>query len=983
MANQNRLMFICTAAVLAAAGAAHARPGPDVIVGDIPDRSNFGVLGGKAAWAIGTTSCNIGDQELIWTANTNQHPVISQNLYRLSNGRFEQIGQAWLKHGFCALQGTVCSSGCQPSPLGCGALGILCSDPYSSGLNGDQGGLGPKSEVNASSGAFPYPFSGQGSTGNTLFKRLQADVADIGVAGATYYVSSMYVQPEDAQAHNNNNNESYRPVSFSGTNMNLAGATQREKPGIQAWKDQDPSVTLSNVDVAADGRFIVGSNATLVSPGVWRYEYAVQNLNSHRSGQGFSIPIPAGAVVSNVGFHDVDYHSGEPYSSTDWAPVVGGTSVSWSTQTFAQNANANALRWDTIYNFRFDCDQAPGSGSATIALFRTGAPSTVVGAAVIPGGGPPPPPSNDLCSNATSVGNGVTTFSNVNAASEAPTQNACGSSNTFFNDVWYQYSSPCSGDVAINLCGASFDTKLAVYTACPAGDNSAIACNDDSDDCGINSLQSSLSFSAAAGTTYFIRLASFNNGATGFGNMTIAGPTCGPVGPVNDNCAAATVISSPSTPFDNTGATTDGPDEPASCNFFGDTQIASDIWYRYTAPCSGDYTFSLCGSSYDTEIALYPDSCPTSGGSVIACNDDFCGVQSELGIALAAGSTYLIRIGGYQGAQGTGTINITAPMCAVPGETCAAAVNLPAYGSFPYSNADAATNGPNDVCASFGADIWFSYTACASGMHTLDTCTNNAYDSVLVVYTGGCNSLTQVACNDDGGCGVNGLGSALSWDASAGTTYFFRVGGYNGETGHAELTLAGPSCGPVAPPNDNCQGRAGIALGQTPFTTIAATTDGPSHAGCETAFNDVWFNYPSMCNGALTVDTCTSTGYDSVIAVYAYNGTCADISDSTLVACNDDACGLQSSVTFAAHSGQNYAVRIGGYQGATGTGTLTLTCMSCPCDWDHSGSIGSQDFFDFLAGFFNNNADYNTDGQTTSQDFFDFLNCFLAPPVGC
>jgi uncharacterized membrane protein len=55
---------------------------------------------------------------------------------------------------------------------------------------------------------------------------------------------------------------------------------------------------------------------------------------------------------------------------------------------------------------------------------------------------------------------------------------------------------------------------------------------------------------------------------------------------------------------------------------------------------------------------------------------------------------------------------------------------------------------------------------------------------------------------------------------------------------------------------------------------------------------------------------------------------------------------------------------------------------SCPGDFNHSGSINSQDFFDFLNAFFAGDpaADVNHDGLITSQDFFDFLTAFFA---GC
>ncbi len=38
-----------------------------------------------------------------------------------------------------------------------------------------------------------------------------------------------------------------------------------------------------------------------------------------------------------------------------------GSSITWSSETFAQNQNANAIRFGTLYNFRFDADQPPQS----------------------------------------------------------------------------------------------------------------------------------------------------------------------------------------------------------------------------------------------------------------------------------------------------------------------------------------------------------------------------------------------------------------------------------------------------------------------------------------------------------------------------------------------------------------------------------------------------------------------------------------------
>jgi hypothetical protein len=68
-----------------------AMAGADVIVGAIPNVSKYGsaVVNGRTvmAYAIGTTSCNIGTSQLEWFASPdNRHPFIPMNAFRYRNG---------------------------------------------------------------------------------------------------------------------------------------------------------------------------------------------------------------------------------------------------------------------------------------------------------------------------------------------------------------------------------------------------------------------------------------------------------------------------------------------------------------------------------------------------------------------------------------------------------------------------------------------------------------------------------------------------------------------------------------------------------------------------------------------------------------------------------------------------------------------------------------------------------------------------------
>ncbi len=362
--------------------------GPDVTVHELPSVSHFGEVGGIHSYAVGTNSCNIGDTPLWWCdedrsyCDDEQHPVIAQNLYRLKDGRFEQLGMSWLKHGFLALaiSDPECGNGtCVPPPRGGDQLGVGCTDPYSSGLNGSRY-LGMRSEVVATTGLLdPFPFTEVPFSGD-IDQRLQVKESELDPLfnpGARYWVEGHYIAADDAENRNGNNNASYREVIVQASSFNLSvtGNTIRQKAAIYAWQVEDPEVEILAVDAGAE-RFHAARKVT-VTPGNAHFEYAMHNMNSDRGAGRFTVELPAGATISNAGFRDVDHHSGEPYATTDWTIDVDGNTVTWFTIEFASDPLANALRWGTMFSFWLDADAGTDEVVETLGLFKPGSPSEV------------------------------------------------------------------------------------------------------------------------------------------------------------------------------------------------------------------------------------------------------------------------------------------------------------------------------------------------------------------------------------------------------------------------------------------------------------------------------------------------------------------------------------------------------------------------------------------------------------------------------
>jgi len=402
-----------------------AVPGPDIIVGDVFGLTQFGSSGGQVGLGMGTDACNNGDQEVhFFPLPGPDHPVISQNFYRMSGGphnndRLEQIGQAWVKHTFGADQLDDCLFGCIPAAT-FRTLGVGCADAYAADQNADQtdhiGALGSRAWVNPFTGAFPgtpRPDNHAGHVHTGTSHRILVNATDLNTTlnpGATYFAEVQYDSPHEyawCQAHpgqcNMYNNASYRRYNVSGTTsftFTPVSTTSVMTPATAVWTGAT-SATIEP-EPGVDGRAFVVYKVTTPSAGVWHYEYAIHNQNLDRSIQSFSVPLGQGITVSNIGFHAPPNHPGFPndgtagnagFSNTAWTPNQTAGALGWSSETFAQNQNANAIRFGTMYNFRFDSNRPPQITNATVGFFKTGTPITVAIQGPAPDGAATPTPT--------------------------------------------------------------------------------------------------------------------------------------------------------------------------------------------------------------------------------------------------------------------------------------------------------------------------------------------------------------------------------------------------------------------------------------------------------------------------------------------------------------------------------------------------------------------------------------------------------------
>jgi hypothetical protein len=276
-------------------------------------------------------------------------------------------------------------------------------------------------------------------------------------------------------------------------------------------------------------------------------------------------------------------------------------------------------------------------------------------------------PSNDSCSGAIPIGDGLSPlFSNGNAI-DPISAGMCTPANS---DVWFRYAPSGSGSRTFSTCGTGGtldDTVLQVIEAATCFSvPTTLGCNDDA--CG--TLRSSVTVSVTALTNYYIRVAGY--GTSGWTQGTFRILVSGPA-PPNDHCVGAIEVFAPGgvANHSNLFATTSG-----TVANFCNIPFNSDVWFKWIATCTGTATFATCGDPTpapnspeldDTVLQVLSGTCGSLVGLGQNCNDDACGsngLKSSVSVPVTAGTTYFIRVAASgSGPTDWGTFTLSIDCC--------------------------------------------------------------------------------------------------------------------------------------------------------------------------------------------------------------------------------------------------------------------------------------------------------------------------------
>ncbi len=230
-------------------------------------------------------------------------------------------------------------------------------------------------------------------------------------------------------------------------------------------------------------------------------------------------------------------------------------------------------------------------------------------------------------------------------------------------------------------------------------------------------------------------------------------------------------------------------------------------------------------------------------------------------------------------------------------------------------------------CGSMGEDVWYQFTAPASGNVTITTQAGSITDGVMALYNDGCSvAYSELDCSDD----VNGfMPEITNTTLTPGATYYIRFWDYGGGTGTFDICIQ-ENAAASAPANDDCANAIGLTV--NPDLNCGTTTSGsienatgspdPTSETCfGTADDDVWYSFvaTSTAHTVSLINVAGSTT-DLYHSVYEEGAGCPGLGAE--IVCSDPDLSTLTGLTI----GNTYFVRVYTW---TATGGQTTTFDIC------------------------------------------------------
>jgi hypothetical protein len=346
-------------------------------------------------------------------------------------------------------------------------------------------------------------------------------------------------------------------------------------------------------------------------------------------------------VVSNTTGYDVYFGTSNP-ATTLVSTNQAGTAY-----------NPGTMNPGTVYYWRI----VPRNSSGSASGCSTWSFTTIT------------PPSNDICANSTSLSCGTSNLAGttVNSVAETAPGTCVGT-----NGVWYSF--PGNGQLTTISAFSSMD--IGVYIAsgtCAA--RTQIQCIDNLIG---NNTESSSSFIATNGITYFVYIANYTGSTTG--TFTISRTcTAPPTPPANDLCANATTLTVSGSCTNTAGTTVAASQELPANPTCDPTGTIQDVWYKFNSGDNSTLNFGVTlGTAVGVGIEFFSSCGTVASGLSVGCDFTAFTPNPTVVSGFALNTEYFFRIYSNVTYDAAGTFNVC--IYRNPAPTCATIVS-PANGA--------------------------------------------------------------------------------------------------------------------------------------------------------------------------------------------------------------------------------------------------------------------------------------------------------------